>query len=227
MKTIRLADLPCPETLDGPYPMAWFVRREDMVALGNSKGDSIPLVLRYSAVPFTHIDDLRGLIGIARSVGAKRVFEIGTFNGATAVQLHRAGFHVESLDLPPGQEGTFYDLNDEWIALPNSKNGFYAKNPPHPITLHYCDSMYFYPGALAATFDLVFVDGYHSADYVASDSRLAMKLLRPGGTIVWDDFHLDERVAAPAKAFVEGRGGELVSVPEIDMAFWTEPCRAT
>ena len=36
--------------------------------------------------------------------------------------------------------------------------------------------------------DLVYVDGSHSPDYVVSDTRNAMEMLRPGGVLVWDDY---------------------------------------
>jgi hypothetical protein len=38
--------------------------------------------------------------------------------------------------------------------------------------------------------DLVFVDGAHTADYVANDSRAAFAMTSGRGVVVWDDCHL-------------------------------------
>lgn len=37
--------------------------------------------------------------------------------------------------------------------------------------------------------DLVFVDADHSYEGVQNDTRQALKLVRPGGVVVWDDYH--------------------------------------
>jgi predicted O-methyltransferase YrrM len=37
--------------------------------------------------------------------------------------------------------------------------------------------------------DIVFVDGAHSFQYVESDTKAALRLLRPSGLIVWHDFN--------------------------------------
>ena len=36
--------------------------------------------------------------------------------------------------------------------------------------------------------DLVVVDADHSYDFVRPDTESAFRLLRPGGTILWDDY---------------------------------------
>jgi len=35
--------------------------------------------------------------------------------------------------------------------------------------------------------DLVFVDGYHSYEYVKNDTEKGWEMLRPGGIIAWHD----------------------------------------
>lgn len=36
--------------------------------------------------------------------------------------------------------------------------------------------------------DLVFVDGSHAYSYVVSDSRKALRMVRPGGVVLWHDY---------------------------------------
>ena len=40
----------------------------------------------------------------------------------------------------------------------------------------------------ARTFDVIYVDGSHERDDVLADSVLSWKLLRDGGTLIWDDY---------------------------------------
>jgi hypothetical protein len=50
------------------------------------------------------------------------------------------------------------------------------------------------------TFDLIYIDGEHSAIGVLADSALAMALAAPGGFIVWDDYGLAKRPLGPKPA---------------------------
>ena len=43
-------------------------------------------------------------------------------------------------------------------------------------------------GDVDGLFDLIYIDGSHSAKDVLLDSLLAWRLLRPGGAMVWDDY---------------------------------------
>ncbi len=59
----------------------------------------------------------------------------------------------------------------------------------HRVCQIYCDSRDWdisnYP---ADFFDSALIDGGHQPDVVASDTRKALKVLRPGGLILWHDF---------------------------------------
>jgi FkbM family methyltransferase len=59
----------------------------------------------------------------------------------------------------------------------------------HRVCQIYCDSTQWddaaYPDGF---FDSVLVDGGHTPEIVASDTRKALRLLRPGGVILWHDF---------------------------------------
>ncbi|MGA2566813.1 MAG: class I SAM-dependent methyltransferase [Pseudolabrys sp.] len=84
----------------------------------------------------------------------------------------------------------------------------------------------------SATFDwspylgwagLAFVDGSHAYDYARKDSETAMRLVRPGGIVLWHDYGvwpgvtqaLDELEAARRRGLVNVRGSSLV--------FWRAP----
>ena len=133
---------------------------------------------------------------LVRTSGCTRVFEIGTFDGRTALNLAanmpKAG-PILTLNLPEDQLGVAaHEMAEgelDYVRHPETACRF--KNTPYNrmITQLLGDSASFdfepYYGAM----DLVFVDGSHARDYVLNDSRVALQLLRPaGGIILWHDF---------------------------------------
>jgi predicted O-methyltransferase YrrM len=50
------------------------------------------------------------------------------------------------------------------------------------------DSKTFDEAPREAAFDLVFVDGGHTRSYVENDSRKALRMVKPGGFIIWHDY---------------------------------------
>ena len=63
-------------------------------------------------------------------------------------------------------------------------------NTPHQkkITQVFGDSSAIDWAKLPGPFDIVFIDGCHSYDYVAKDTQNALKYTRPGGLIIWHDY---------------------------------------
>lgn len=141
----------------------------------------------------------RELITIARlvrSLHTERIFEIGTFDGRTTLNLAANASddsEVHTLDLPASQLGS--------VALPLSRDDVrYAEKEASgarfrntafesKIIQHYGDSASFDFSEFEKGFDFVFVDGAHSYPYVINDSLRALSLLRDsGGMIVWHDY---------------------------------------
>mmetsp|Transcript_51895 Transcript_51895/g.89100 ORF Transcript_51895/g.89100 Transcript_51895/m.89100 type:complete len:188 (-) Transcript_51895:119-682(-) len=58
----------------------------------------------------------------------------------------------------------------------------------------------------AVLFDLVYVDGGHDAATALSDGLLSMKLLKPGGYIIFDDCVDESKVVASAGSWAENVG---------------------
>ena len=38
---------------------------------------------------------------------------------------------------------------------------------------------------------MAFIDGDHSSEYALNDTRKALSVLRPGGTILWHDYEME------------------------------------
>ena len=127
------------------------------------------------------------LAAMMRLSKATRVFEFGTYKGVSTTQL--------ALNLPEGGMVFTLDLPEDhpvyisYSQLP-SESGMKMLVPPdlnHKITFLKEDSADFDTTPYRGTMDLVFVDGYHSYEYVKNDTEKGLEMLRPGGIIAWHD----------------------------------------
>ncbi len=140
----------------------------------------------------------RELITIARLVaalGAKSIFEFGTFDGRTTLNLaSNAGpdAQVVTLDLPAEDaESTSAPLHPHetrYAQKAASGARYRGTEAESNITQLYGDSGTFDFSPYRAAMDLVFVDGSHAYRYVVNDSLSALEMLKPGGTILWHDY---------------------------------------
>ena len=137
---------------------------------------------------------------IARYLRPKAVFEFGTFNGSTTLQMAMNApedCRVYTLDLPPGEgESTTFHLSeiDRFVAA--KKGGFqlhvghYFRGTPYEsrIAQLWGDSARFDFSPYRGKTDLIFIDGAHSYEYVKSDSQNAFAMLAGQGVILWHNF---------------------------------------
>lgn len=141
------------------------------------------------------------LVRLAEASQPKRLFEFGTFDGRTALNLiahSPPDAHLFTLDLPAGKiDQTRLSLEQgdrAFIDKPESGTRFLKTAYAGRITRLYGDSATFDFSPYFGTIDMVFVDASHAYEYVRSDTLNAMKLLRPtGGVIAWHDYSLDWR----------------------------------
>jgi predicted O-methyltransferase YrrM len=120
----------------------------------------------------------------------RRIFEIGTASGQSTLLMARQApeAQIETLDLGKaiptlGREAYEPPVQDTDTIGSAYRDSVFTDQ----ITQHFGDSATFDYSDFEHDMDLVFVDGAHIYDYVTSDSRNALLLIRPGGTIVWDD----------------------------------------
>lgn len=135
------------------------------------------------------------VIGLARQVAQRAVFEIGTFNGRTALNLAAnlpPSVRVFTLDLPPERVSTTrlrLDEADVQFAQKDTIGDLLHRYElANRTTQLIGDSASFDYSPYAGAMDMVFVDGSHSYDYVINDTQQALKMLRPGGVVVWHDY---------------------------------------
>jgi len=132
---------------------------------------------------------------VAKAIDARQMFEFGTNLGETAMFIAEncPNCDVVTLDLPDGM--TFEEANqhspleitDRYLF--NGRCGTAIRGEAAKrIEQIRQDSATFDPGPFAARFDLIYIDGSHSYSAVKEDSGKAFVMLKPGGTIIWDDY---------------------------------------
>jgi hypothetical protein len=134
---------------------------------------------------------LMRLVAIARAVSARRIFEIGTYNGLTAMILaaNLPEARIETLDLPPGRSPGLPVLDADLLnAIPFERRVYEGTPYASRIVQHFGDSAVFDFRALGESFDLVYIDGAHSWAYVDNDTKAALSIVRDNGVVVWDDY---------------------------------------
>ena len=130
---------------------------------------------------------------------ARRMFEFGTCTGKTAYLWARNSppdALVTTLTLSP-QEASLYraDAQDASLdrehALAESRfqSFLYSGSDVEPkIVQLFGDSKQLDETPYVGQMDLIFVDGSHAYSYVQSDSAKALRMIKPGGLILWHDY---------------------------------------
>ena len=142
--------------------------------------------------------ELMVIANLARAATPPIAFEIGTFNGRTALNLAAnlpPKGKVFTLDLPQSQLGeTKFALapqEDAFVEKPASGAKFAGTTFADKITQLYGDSGTFDFSVYEGQMGLIFVDGSHAYDYVRQDTATALRLAAETGIILWHDYQED------------------------------------
>ncbi|MDQ1565190.1 MAG: hypothetical protein QOF96_70 [Actinomycetota bacterium] len=119
----------------------------------------------------------------------RTAFEIGTFNGGTTRLLAEAvpeDGQVVTLDLPPAA----FDATQTPEGFTGTDVGRAYHDSPAAGKVKQLleNSLSFDPKPYEGQFDLVLVDGGHEYEHGMADTATALRLVAPGGIILWDDF---------------------------------------
>jgi predicted O-methyltransferase YrrM len=130
---------------------------------------------------------------------AHRMFEFGTCTGKTAYLWARNSppdAVVTTLTLAPEHAALYradpHDTSsDREHALAESRfqTFLYSDTEVEPkIVQLFGDSKQLDETPFLGKMDLIFIDGSHAYSYVQSDSEKALRMIRPGGLILWHDY---------------------------------------
>lgn len=137
------------------------------------------------------------LAGLAKK--ADRIFEFGTATGRTTYLMARnapPNARIVTLTLPPSTHTQYqsHELDSTSardVALIDSVYVTFVYNNTsveNKVTQLFGDSKQFDETPYLESFDLIFIDGSHAYSYIKSDTEKAMRMLRPGGVILWHDY---------------------------------------
>jgi predicted O-methyltransferase YrrM len=196
---------------------------QQAIQLGNLTGDT------WLATGASYLADIVSLCLICSIRQPRRIFEIGTLHGYTA--LHFAlntpdDALVYTLDLPregsfsPALNTTIIDDMHVGASLQSARRCFEGTAAERKIRPLYGDSALFDFAPYHGQIDLFFIDGAHSYEYVRSDSERALQCVRPGGVIAWHDFgRVGVNGVSRYLLELRRRGREIYSVPGGSLAY--------
>ncbi len=131
---------------------------------------------------------------LVRMSKAAAIFEFGTFDGRTTLNLAAnspENARIYTLDLPD-EEVTSAKANPLGDTKFSGKVETGYKYKRHPLGKKVVqllgDSLRFDFSPYRASVDFIFVDAAHTYPYVMSDTRAALEMLRPDGIVLWHDY---------------------------------------
>jgi len=134
--------------------------------------------------------EMEVITALVCSVEAKSMIEFGCRDGRTArVLLHNVPTleYYLGIDVPPEYQPGLTHQRAEMCSDP----GYYASiDPRFELMIRERGSLDIGPQDLGPC-DAAFIDGDHSERVVSHDSDLARALVKPGGIIIWHDYHND------------------------------------
>lgn len=138
-------------------------------------------------------DELAIIASVAKYLNPKRIFEFGTFDGLTTLNLAmnvQPETEIITIDLPEGDTKTLYPLDGfNQKYLPNKRKLKFEGTPySKQIRQIKGDSAFLNTDEFTNSVDMIFVDGAHSYEYCKNDTEKAMKMLSENGVIVWHDY---------------------------------------
>jgi predicted O-methyltransferase YrrM len=205
---------------------ARFLRRLPAVELGDvfpGIGD-IAIVMTHRCRPRgLPYGDAYVLALIVAYLQPRRIFEIGTGTGEATLLMARqaADARLDTLDLgtAPATLGT--QRGDLPLGATAVGEAFRTVPWASAIHQHLGDSAGFDFRPFHAAIDLVFVDGAHTARYVANDTEAALAMAGARGVVVWDDCHLHHPAVSRVLARRRREGMPIVRIAGTRLAVWT------
>lgn len=173
-----------------------------------------------------------GVIGLlAQGCEAhSKLFEIGSFDGRTTLNLAFSSpmsCEVHTLDLAPEMDTAFELARGERHMVEKEKSGARIDKyrdshaeVTQRIHQHFGDSAAFDYSPFENACSLVFVDGSHAYDYALSDTRAAMRMIRPGGVIIWHDYGIWEGVTRALEELEEKENLGLKNIAGTSLVYW-------
>jgi predicted O-methyltransferase YrrM len=179
------------------------------------------------------VDELAYLALITRVSSPKKIFEIGTYRGRTALNFANNSPEdcvVYTLDLPPEARSDFKALTntDDALIIRSSDTGidYHGQPAAGKIRQLFGNSMKFDFSPYAGQMDIVFVDGAHHYEAAYTDTQNALKMARPGGWIIWHDFANYGDYNDVTRAVLDLLpGSDVIQIADSELACYRKPAQ--
>jgi predicted O-methyltransferase YrrM len=139
------------------------------------------------------VNELVFLAGICRWLKPKHVFEIGTFNGRTTVNLAANSPEdavIHTLDIPHDHPALAQVSGEERFQLHANAGALYRNSAfAGKIDQLWADSAEFDEKPFAGKIDLAFIDGSHSYGYIKNDTEKVLRMMTPDGLVIWHEYY--------------------------------------
>jgi predicted O-methyltransferase YrrM len=153
--------------------------------------------------------ELNCILMLMDTSGAKKALEIGTFDGNTTLNIAAnlpSDGEVVTIDLPLEASTDLalaVDSEMERNLTDRNRVGEQFRDDPlrQRIRQVFGDSAVLEFSTLGGPFDFAFIDGCHAYAYVKSDTEKVMRVMRPGGIVVWHDYAMMESVSRAVDEF--------------------------
>lgn len=154
------------------------------------------VTLRPFAGQFGNIQryEMMVLCAVAHHVGAKTLFEFGTFDGLTTWHLAantERDSRIWTLDLPldhPARSRNEHDRTVGKIHAIQVGQQWADTAEATRIEQLFGDSLHFDAAPFLSRIDFCFIDASHEYQHVCRDTANALYMVRPGGVIFWHDY---------------------------------------
>jgi predicted O-methyltransferase YrrM len=164
------------------------------------------------------------MASIAKHLNPKYVFEVGTCQGRTTINIARNCpnlVRLFTLNLPPED-----DLDSEWLPqdrfiYENSKDhiGINFRNTAYENKIEqiYANSQS-YDFGKHAPIDIAFIDASSQCEYVIADSENCWKILRTGGVLIWHAYNYADGVTKGVDAFSQRKAVNVFNIYKTTLA---------
>ena len=118
---------------------------------------------------------------LAELAAGKRVLELGSYTGLSTIIMARVAASLWSVDWHGGDPEI--GQKDTLATLDRNLRRFGMRARVVIVAGRFADVL----PVLGGLFDVVFIDGAHDYESVRHDTREALRLVAPGGTVAWHD----------------------------------------
>lgn len=174
-----------------------------------------------------HLRDIEALTALLLALKPKRIFEIGTYRGASSEMMLRLLPKSQVISIAFVSDAEKRQFNNDDLSVAEVGALVSPVNRDRYTQL-IGDSHQIDPEAFVRNhgrMDLVFIDGDHSREGVGQDTALAKTILAEGGAIAWHDANPKKRYIG-SRLFLEEDMDRLALATTDDfiggVALWTE-----